>query len=90
MAEALQKANARDAVFTPLEGAGHDIEPLMFCTKNDEGKSEVFSWMAKQRLGKGDNPGTLLYVGIAAVIAVIAVITVMWRTKRKKVKNENI
>ena len=88
MAEALQKANALDAVFTPLEGAEHDIEWLMFGPKNNEEKSETFSWMAKQRLGKRNN--SFLYVGIAAVIVVIAVITVIWATKRKKVKNENI
>ncbi len=83
MAEALQKAGARDAVFTPLEGAGHDILGLMYGLKNDEGKSEVFSWMAKQQLGKRNN--TLLYVGIAAAIIIIAVVSVLWVAKRKKV-----
>ncbi len=86
MAEALQKANAKDAVFTPLEGAEHAIEPLMFCTKNDEGKSEVFSWMAKQQLGKGDSQHTSLYVGIAVVIAVLLVVSVVYVLKKKKSK----
>ncbi|MBE7063106.1 MAG: hypothetical protein E7390_04860 [Ruminococcaceae bacterium] len=86
IAEALQKANARDAVFTPLERTEHDIEGLMFLPKNDEGKSEIFSWMAKQRLGKADSQRTFLYVGIAVVIAVLLVVTVMCVLKKRRSK----
>ncbi len=86
MAEALQKANAKDAVFTPLEGAEHDIEWLMFGLKNNEVKSEAFSWMAKQQLGKGDSQHTSLYVGIAVVIAALLVVSVVCVLKKRKTK----
>ncbi len=86
MAEALQTVRAQDAVFTPIEGEEHDIIWFMYSPENDEGKSESLSWMAKQRLGEGDN--IFLYVGIAVVIVVIAGTTVIWALKRKKEKNK--
>ncbi len=82
MAEALQAANSRDAVFSLADGFGHDIEWLMYGPENDEGKSESLSWMAEQRLGKGEN--IFLYVGTPAAILVLAVASVVWAAKRKK------